>query len=81
MTGLRIEDGRLNKLLCRGFRSLLNPRSSILLVALFAATDAYAGAQVYTPLSASVRAGLQQNISDEAAPRGALPRSMKKTPG
>lgn len=32
----------------------------------------WAGAQVYTPLSASVRAVLQQSVSDEAAPRTAF---------
>ncbi len=37
--------------------------------ALFLPHTAYAGAQVYSPLSASVRTGLQQSISDQAAPR------------
>ena len=77
MTGLRSEDRGLSKLLSRGLRSALNPRSSILLVALFA-TDAYAGAQIYTPLSASVRAGLQQNISDEAAPQAGFATQYAK---
>ncbi|HEU0219277.1 MAG TPA: lytic transglycosylase domain-containing protein [Gallionella sp.] len=31
--------------------------------------SAFAGAQVYTPLSASVRAVLQRSVSDQAAPR------------
>ena len=67
MTGLRIADIGLSKLPGRGLRSLLHPLSSILLVALIA-TNAHAGAQIDMPLSASVRAGLQQSISDEAAP-------------
>jgi len=33
------------------------------------ASGAFAGAQVYTPLSASVRAVLQRSISDQAAPK------------
>jgi soluble lytic murein transglycosylase-like protein len=36
---------------------------------LYLPTPAHAGAQVYRPLSASVRTGLQQSISDQAAPR------------
>ena len=39
-----------------------------LLFSLFTA-DAFAGAQVYTPLSASVRAVLQHSVSDQAAPK------------
>lgn len=33
------------------------------------ASSAFAGAQVYTPLSASVRAVLQRSVSDQAAPK------------
>jgi soluble lytic murein transglycosylase-like protein len=39
---------------------------------LLSASHAHAGAQIYTPLSASVRAMLQQSISDEAAPRNSF---------
>ncbi len=59
----------LSKLpLRRGFRSFLNPAFSILLATLLAA-NAHAGAQTYTPLSASVRAVLQHSVSDQAAPK------------
>ncbi len=90
MKGLIVEDVGLSKLLCRGFRSILNPRSftqqrhspcagktlavSILLVF---ATNAWAGAQIYTPLSASVRAVLQQSVSDQAAPKLAFASSYE----
>ncbi len=85
MEGYRIKMRGLNKLLDRVLHSILNPqslilsvaRSSILLVALFA-TNAWAGAQIYTPLSASVRAGLQQNISDEAAPQAGFATQYAK---
>ena len=69
--------GLRQTLLREGFRKphlrvtlacILHPASCILLVALFA-TNAWAGAQMYTPLSASVRAVLQQNVSDQAAPK------------
>ena len=51
------------------FFSILNPRSSILAAGLLFASGAFAGAQVYTPLSASVRAVMQRSLSDRAAPR------------
>jgi len=70
-----VKDSGLSELRSSGFHSFLNPRSSllnfgssILLVALFA-TNAFAGAQAYTPLSASVRAVLQHSVSDQAAPK------------
>jgi soluble lytic murein transglycosylase-like protein len=68
MSGPQIRNQGLSKLLRRGFHSIPNPICSILFVALFA-TNAYAGAQAYTPLSASVRAVLQQSVSDQAAPK------------
>ncbi len=39
---------------------------------MLAAGNAHAGAQVYTPLSASVRAVLQRAVSDQAAPKSAF---------
>jgi soluble lytic murein transglycosylase-like protein len=51
--------------------SILNPRSSILVLALFS-SSAFAGAQAYSPLSASVRAVLQRSVSDQAAPKSAF---------
>ena len=36
---------------------------------MLSASGAFAGAQVYTPLSASVRAVLQRSVSDQAAPK------------
>jgi len=58
------------------------------------ASGAYAGAQVYSPLSSSVRAVLQRSVSDQAVPRSAFatqyeadswlnkmsPRLMKRVP-
>ncbi|MFA6920861.1 MAG: transglycosylase SLT domain-containing protein [Gallionella sp.] len=44
---------------------------SCILAALFA-SSAFAGAQIETPLSASVRAVLQRSVSDQAAPRMAF---------
>src|SRR5574340_725943 len=41
----------------------------LLAAGIFSASAALAGAQVYTPLSASVRAVLQHSVSDQAAPR------------
>ncbi|HEY5994703.1 MAG TPA: lytic transglycosylase domain-containing protein [Gallionellaceae bacterium] len=41
----------------------------LLAAGLLSAPAAYGGAQVYSPLSASVRTLLQQSISDQAAPR------------
>jgi len=65
----RILANGLSKLpLRRGFSSLLNPLPSIL-CALLLSGHAYAGAQTYTPLSASVRAVLQRSVSDQAAPK------------
>ena len=40
----------------------------VMLVLAFAASGAYAGAQVYEPLSASVRAALSKAVSDQAVP-------------
>ena len=55
------------QLICRPFLH----RSALLLCMAWAlsASGAFAGAQVYTPLSASVRAVLQRNVSDQAAPK------------
>lgn len=65
----RILGDGLNKLqLRRGFPSRLNPLFSILCAVLLT-TNAHAGAQTYTPLSASVRAVLQHSVSDQAAPK------------
>ena len=47
---------------------ILNPKSQILLLALFS-SPAFAGAQLQSPLSASVRAVLQRSVSDQAAPK------------
>ena len=48
-------------------RCLLFP--ALLLASLACASGAHAGAQVYAPLSASVKAVLQHSVSDRAAPR------------
>ena len=42
---------------------------SLCLAWALSASGAFAGAQVYTPLSASVRAVLQRSVSDQAAPK------------
>ncbi len=60
-----------------GSQGLLNPESRTLILsscilALLLATNAFAGAQVYSPLSASVRAVLQHSVSDQAAPKPAF---------
>ncbi len=68
-TGLRSEDRGLGKGLCSAFRSILNPRSSILAFALSLPLAAHAGAQKQEVLSASVRSMLQQAVSDQAAPK------------
>ncbi len=75
---MRIADHGLRNLLSRALRSLFNPRSSILLATLLFAAQAHAGAQIDTPLSASVRAGLQQSISDEAAPEAGFATQYAK---
>ncbi len=41
----------------------------LLAAGILSASGAFAGAQVYTPLSASVRAVLQRSVSDHAAPK------------
>jgi soluble lytic murein transglycosylase-like protein len=70
-----MQDSGFRELRCRGVCSVLNPASrilnpiiTVLLFALFA-SHAHAGAQVYSPLSASVRAVLQRSVSDQAAPK------------
>ncbi|MGO8753939.1 MAG: lytic transglycosylase domain-containing protein [Gallionellaceae bacterium] len=50
----------------RLFQQLLPP--SLLMVCLLFSGSAHAGAQIYTPLSASVRAVLQHAVSDQAVP-------------
>lgn len=49
------------------FQQLLPP--SLLMAGLLFTGSALAGAQIYTPLSASVRAVLQHAVSDQAAPK------------
>jgi soluble lytic murein transglycosylase-like protein len=44
-------------------------RLLLVLTATIAATDAFAGAQVYEPLAAEVREGLQASIADRPAPQ------------
>ena len=51
------------------FRAL---RAAPCILALLFAADVHAGAQIDTPLSASVRAVLQRSVSDQAAPRSAF---------
>lgn len=68
-TGLRSEERGARKPRCPIFYSTLDPRSSILAAGLLFASAAHAGAQAYTPLSASVRAVLQRSVSDQAAPK------------
>ena len=58
-------------------RSLLHPESRFLnpvfcILSILFATSAFAGAQIDTPLSASVRAVLQRSVSDQAAPKPAF---------
>jgi soluble lytic murein transglycosylase-like protein len=48
---------------------MLDARSLILAAGLLLTSGAFAGAQAYTPLSASVRAVLQRSLSDQAAPK------------
>lgn len=70
-SGFRIQDSGAQTARRSGPNSSLNPVSRILLclAGLLFASGAFAGAQVYTPLSASVRAVLQHSVSDQAAPR------------
>ena len=67
--GSRIEDRGSSEERSRGVSSLLVARSSILAALLLFASAAHAGAQVYAPISASVRAVLQHSLSDQAAPK------------
>ena len=65
----------MRETLCSAFNSIHNPRSSILnalqlcLAGALFVSSAHAGAQVYTPLSASVRAVLHHSVSDQGAPK------------
>jgi len=52
-------------------------RKLICLLALLISLPAFAGAQVYEPLSASVQAVLSKNVSDAAAPRSAFVSQME----
>ncbi len=52
-----------------GFNLSLAPCSLFLAVGMLFACAAQAGGQIYTPLSASVRAVLQRNVSDQASPK------------
>lgn len=67
-SGSRIEDLGLSQLRGNRFYSRLASRCSLFLLLTICANDTFAGAQIETPLSASVRAVLQQNVSDQAAP-------------
>ena len=85
-SGFRIRDSGFRKSRCSVFvlllnpRSsilnpgsrILNPRSSILVLGLLFACTAHGGAQVYQPLSASVRGVLHRAVSDQAAPKSAF---------
>ena len=51
-------------------------RYGFMLAAIACPTAAVAGAQIYEPLAASVRAGLQASIADAPAPRHAFSDSM-----
>ena len=81
-SGFRIQDSGaraprypVDDLILNPESRILNPASlplsvSLLFAALMLiASSAFAGAQVYTPLSASVRAVLQHSVSDRAAPK------------
>ena len=71
-TGLRSEERGSSQRRGCGSSSILDPRSLILalfLTGLLFVSNSFAGAQVYTPLSASVRAVLQRSVSDQAAPK------------
>lgn len=47
----------------------LVPCSFLLVAGMFFSCAAHAGGQIYTPLSASVRAVLQRSVSDQASPK------------
>lgn len=77
-SGSRSEDRGSSQKRSSGFPSLLDPRSSILnflssilllAAGLLFASAAQGGAQIYTPLSASVRGVLHRSVSDQAAPK------------
>jgi soluble lytic murein transglycosylase-like protein len=51
------------------FNLSLVPCSLLLLAGMLFACTAQAGGQIYTPLSASVRAVLQRSVSDQASPK------------
>lgn len=53
--------------ICKGHSYWISPAT--LALSLLFASPAHGGAQIYTPLSASVRAVLQHSIADQAAPR------------
>jgi soluble lytic murein transglycosylase-like protein len=75
-SGCRMQDAGFGKTRLRvAVGRILHPTSCILL-ALFACT-AQAGGQVYTPLSASVRAVLQHSVSDQASPRLAFATQLE----
>ena len=52
-----------------GFNFPRVPCSLVLVLGMLFACGAQAGGQIYTPLSASVRAVLQRNVSDHASPK------------
>ena len=66
-SGLRSEERGASKTRYPALRLSL-AACSLILAVLFA-TNAWAGAQIYTPLSASVRAVLQHSVSDQASPK------------
>ena len=45
------------------------PALSLLMAGFLATSNVFAGSQVYTPLSASVRAVMQRSVSDQATPK------------
>lgn len=61
----RSKDARARKTL----RPSLLVALPLCIAGIWFASSAWAGAQVYAPLSASVRAVLQHNVSDQAAPK------------
>lgn len=70
-SGFRIQDSGAKTVHRSGLNSSPSPVSRILLclAGLLFASGAFAGAQVYVPLSASVRAVLHRSVSDQAVPK------------
>lgn len=68
-SGFRIQGSGARRSRRSCLRLIPNPGTLILVAGMLFASSAFAGAQVYTPLSASVRAVLQRSVSDQAAPK------------